>query len=783
MKVSYKWLETYFEKTPPAPEKIAELLTAHAFEIESLEKVGTDTVLDVKVLPDRAHDCLSHMGIAREVSVLSGVPLKKEKISPKKLDVPESNLFRAEVADQKLCRRFSALVIEGVEVKDSPLWLTERLEALGQRSINNIVDATNYVMFAVGQPLHAYDRELLTDSGGSSKLGVRLAHDGETLTALDGKEYILTVENLIIVDGNTDKALGIAGVKGGKATEITEKTKNIILEAANFDPISVRKTAKKLGLRTDASVRFENEITPELTALALREVADLILEIASGEKTQVEGSFDFYPRRPAPYKVGVSPQDVRAILGIDISQKDIEDILNRRGYEWTLVNPQKNIVAMAEKFTGVPYVYGSSVVYDAPKSFDCSSFTSYVYAQSGVAIPRMSVDQFVYGETVEEGDMQLGDLVFSNSGSGKIHTESVEFLKGTQVSNGVDHVGLYVGGGKVIHASRAGGGVIQEELSQSPYFSNLVGRKRISALVEDRFVLTIPPERLDLRVKEDLVEEIGRIYGYKNISPKEISISQMVPDIEKLSHYISRTREAFVNAGFTEVYTYAFSNEGEEELLNPIAGDKKFLRSSLAKNLTQVIEKNTHNADLLGLSEIKIFEIGTVFTKEREYATLSFGSSKKDCLNEIGELLSRTFGKNMSFTKKGNVYEGDFSEFVSGLATPTVPVLYTVNDTELRFKPYSPYPCIVRDIAVFVPEGSPENAVLNLVTKESSELLLKTRLFDVFTKTFPDGTKKTSYAYRLIFQSFERTLTDEEINAIMEKVTNLLNAEEGWQVR
>jgi phenylalanyl-tRNA synthetase beta chain len=221
MKVSYKWLETYFEKTPPAPEKIAELLTAHAFEIESLEKVGTDTVFDVKVLPDRAHDCLSHMGIAREVSVLSGAPLKKEKISPKKLDVPESNLFRAEVADQKLCRRFSALVIEGIEVKDSPLWLVERLEALGQRSINNIVDATNYVMFAVGQPLHAYDRELLTDSGGSSKLGVRLAHDGETLTALDGKEYTLTTENLIIVDGNTDNALGIAGVKGGKAIEVS----------------------------------------------------------------------------------------------------------------------------------------------------------------------------------------------------------------------------------------------------------------------------------------------------------------------------------------------------------------------------------------------------------------------------------------------------------------------------------------------------------------------------------------------------------------------------------
>lgn len=782
MKISYNWLSSYFEKTPPTPEKIAELLTAHAFEIESLEKVGKDTVLDVKVLPDRAHDCLSHAGIAKEVSVLSSIPLKKEKISTKDLNFPESNLFRAEVVDQKLCRRFSALVIENVEVKDSPLWLQEHLKSIGQRPINNIVDATNYVMFATGQPLHAYDRELLKDSGGGWKIGVRLAHDGEKLTALDGKEYTLTSENLVIADGNTDKALGIAGVKGGKATEITEKTKNIILEAANFDPISVRKTAKKLGLRTDASVRFENEITPELTSVALAEIANLILEIAGGGNTQVEGMFDFYSRRPAPYKVGVSLSDVRAILGISISQKEIEVILNRRGYEWILVKPQENIMAMAEKLIGVPYVYGSSIVYDAPRAFDCSSFTSYLYAQSGIAIPRMSVDQFVYGEDVSEGDLQPGDLIFSNSGNGKIHAESVEFLKGTKVPEGVDHVGLYVGNGEVIHSTK-GQGVIKEKINESERFKNIIGYRRIRAVSEERFVLTVPAERLDLRLKEDLVEEIGRIYGYENILLKEIKLVQNSPEIEKFSYYASIARSALVKAGFSEVLTYAFSNEGEEELLNPLAGDKKFLRSSLSSALVGVLEKNTHNADLLGLSEIKIFEIGTVFTKGKESTSLAFCASKKDCSDEVEEMFSQVFDKKIEFNKVGNVCEADFSEFILELPDPAEEIKYGFDDTGIRFKPYSPYPCIVRDIAVFVPEGSPEDAVLEFIKKESGELLLKTRLFDVFTKVFPDGTKKTSYAYRLIFQSFERTLIDEEANAIMEKVTNLLNAQEGWQVR
>jgi len=835
MRISYFWLQTYFEKELATPEKIAELLTAHSFEIESIEKVMDDTVFDVKVLPDRAHDCLSHIGVAREVAVLSGIPLKKEYSTAKTLNVPESNLFRAEISNPKLCRRFSAIVIEGVEVKDSPLWLEDRLKAIGQRSINNIVDAINYVMFATGQPLHAYDRELLTDSNGGWKIGVRLASDGEKLTALDGKEYTLSSENLIIVDGNTDKALGIAGVKGGKATEITNKTKNIILEAANFDPISVRKTAKKLGLRTDASVRFENEITPELTTEALAEVAELIMDIAKGEKTQVEGFFDWYPRKGNLYKVGVSLSEIRAILGIDISQREVEDILNRRGYPWTQVSPRESIISLAEKLIGVPYVYGSSVLYDAPKTFDCSSFTAFLFTQVGIAIPRISIDQYVFSNKIDNNDLKPGDLVFTNTGQehhtsgsyfsqvlGKqveqkaIRTESLEFMPGTKVPQGVDHVGLYIGNGEIIHA-RFGEDVAQvkrEKISDPSFFGKILLSGRIDSIDEDRFVLTIPAERLDLRIKEDVVEEVGRIYGYENITPQKIGISKNPPEIEKISYYSDLLRDILVEQGFSEVYTYAFWNTGVVGVANPIAEDKIFLRKSLENGLDSVMAKNSRNAVFLGLDQIKVFEIGKIFpNEETEILAFMIGvleigkknssgglknilkkiSTKiqsKDDLSEFyvpevarSSVTTNESGGPRSVTGIREQVEINLSELVSTLPEPTESINYQHNDSTFRFKAFSHYPFIVRDVAVFVPEGTEQNTVLNLIQKESGELLQKTRLFDVFTKPSPDGTKKTSYAYRLVFQSFEKTLTDEEVNIMMGKVTNILNAQEGWQVR
>lgn len=773
MKISYVWLQDYFDKQLPAPEKIGELLTMHAFEIESIDKIGADTLLDVKILPDRSHDCLSHIGIAREVALFSGVSLKSDVINPKALSVPESNVLKVEIEDTKLCKRFSSLVIENVEVKESPEWLQKRLATIGQRSINNIVDATNYVLFALGQPLHAYDRDLLTENGGGWKIVVRKAKAGESLMALDNKEYTLADE-LVIVDGNANKVLGIAGIKGGKASEITKKTKDIVLEAANFEPVNIRKTSKKLGLRTDASVRFENEITPELTVKALKMVADLIMEIAGTDETQVEGLVDVYPRRANPYKVGVSLFEIRNLLGLSLDEAEVISIFQKRGFEFSIVDPRDIVTKFAPTFLSVPYKLGASILHDAPRCFDCSSFTSYLYTQAGIAIPRMTVDQLVMGEEIAKEDLQPGDLVYSNSGVGTIHKESIEFMPGTPVETGVDHVGIYMGYDKIIHASKAEGCVVEEKLSESKGFANIAGYRRFIVL-GPRIVVTIPNERLDLRIREDLIEEIGRIYGYENLVAKPLTKWEGNIEIEKSTYYANVLRKLFVDNGFSEVITYAFRAKGEVELANPIAKDKPFLRSNLAEGLEESLKLNTHNADLLGLAEVKLFEIGNVFTKDAESLHIAFTGE------EMVKKITEIFGFDISFKKIGSIFEIDLSDSIEKLPEP-----HEVNPpfelSQNKFKPFSEYPFVLRDIAVFVPEGESENIIIETIQKEAGNLLVSYRLFDTFTKEFAEG-KKTSYAYRLVFQSMEKTLSDEEINPIMEKATAILNGKQGFQVR
>lgn len=792
MKISYNWLQDYFEDTLPSPQTVGEILTNHAFEIESIDEVGEDTCLDVKVLPDRSHDALSHRGIALELALQGKLKLKKEKTNLVDITVPESNCFKVEIQNLDFCKRFSALVIENVEVKESPVWLQDRLKTIGQRSINNVVDATNYVMFGLGQPLHAYDRALLQADGPEWRMVVRNAEVGESLTALDGKEYALSPETVVIGDGNSGKALGIAGVKGGKASEITKNTKDIVLEAANFNAVSVRKTAKKVGLRTDASVRFENEITPELTTLALKMVADLIMEIAGTENTHVEGMVDIYERKSAHYKVGVSVSEVQNILGIPLSKDSIEDILKRRGYEYLYIeNPRKIFVETALTLAGTKYTLGASVLRDAPREFDCSGLVAYCATQVGITVPRISVDQYFFSTSIPEDEVMPGDLLFALTPGGGMHTHSKEWMPGLQIPEGVDHVAIMLSKTDVFHTSRHNPeGARKETLEEFMKIRTLRGYKRIPSIDEPRFVVTIPPERLDIRIREDLVKEIGRTYGYETLEAKKIEPLVGTVAVERIDYYSNVIRDTLTGIGFSEVMTYAFQNSGEVELQNPLASDKAFLRNSLVLGLSQSREMNMHNIDLLGLSQVTIFEIGNVFTETSEYLSLgvTIGNPKgfkvKDgdvTIEKVTETLCASLHVPVQFEEKDGVYTLNLTNTLSQLPDPETPLIFG-EFPQTRFKRYSEYPAILRDIAVFIPEGQSEMEIIDAVKKEAGDLLVNYRLFDTFTKDFPEG-KKTSYAYRLVFQSMDRTLTDAEITPMMEKVTIELNSKTGFQVR
>jgi phenylalanyl-tRNA synthetase beta subunit len=788
MQFSYKWLQEYFEESLPEIKDLVETLTFHAFEIEGVE----DDLIDIDVLPNRSHDCFCYQGIAKEISVLTGLKLK-EKNSQYHIEkeLKSSDYISLIVEDPVLIPRATKRFVKNVEVGLSPGWLKEKLESIGQKSINNIVDITNYVMWETGQPVHAFDFDKIAGDG-IKEFNIRTAQSGEKITTLDGGEFVL--DETIVVISDNEKALDIAGTKGGIVSGIDENTKNVVLSVCNFNQVNIRKTSKKLGLRTDASVRFENGISPDKVEGAMEMLTKLVVDLASGKAS--EDILDVYPRRANSYKVGVSIEEVNRLLGTSFEDDDIEKILNKLKFNFEKVKPIDKVLALAPTFKGKLYKYGASVSYDAPNEFDCSSFTSYLFAQGGVSIPRVSIDQYVWGSKIEKDDLQAGDLIFFNTQNGKIHTETVEYLKGQEVKEGVDHTGLYFGDGKIIHASRGNGKkgeVIVEDLKNSKYFKQIIGYRRMSD-GQERFVVTVSHERLDLRIKEDLIEEIGRVYGYKNI---ESVVTEKVfePKIDKTFYYINKIKNILVEVGFDEVQTYVFGDKGKVEVQKSLASNLGLLRTNLKNGLQKSLELNLKNAPVLGLDEIKIFEIGKVFGSlddEKLYLGIGVTIAKKMKVNKA-EILRQEIIKNVTaFLEKEldakieseaqeGVVEINLDNLIEQLPEPkSYEDVLDLDSEEIGvFKKISSYPFMLRDIAVFVPNENSAKDILTLVKENAGELLVQTKLFDTYS---PEGEDKTSYAFNLVFQSQEKTLTDEEINKIMEKITLEIETK-NWEVR
>ncbi len=315
MKISYNWLQNHIEEKLPAPESLKETIIFHAFEVESKEKKGDDTIFDIKVLPDRAHDCLSHRGITKEIAGLLGLTLKTFSLP----DLPNTPLDTKVEIQSDLVLRYMAIEMTGVKVGPSPKWLVDALESVGARSINNIVDATNLVLLDDGQPVHAFDKDKI-DGG----IVVRMAHEGENITTLSDETKELKTSDLVIADYLGP--LAIAGVKGGKSAEIANETTNIIIEIGNFDPVSVRKTSRRLSLITDASKRFENEVTPELVKSSAEHVVAVIKDISGGE---VVGVYDYYPKPVEARSISFELSDITKLLGKTINEAQIDMWISR----------------------------------------------------------------------------------------------------------------------------------------------------------------------------------------------------------------------------------------------------------------------------------------------------------------------------------------------------------------------------------------------------------------------------------------------------------------------
>lgn len=671
MRVPIEWLQQYVP-IGASPEDLAHRLTMAGLEVEAIERDESEPVLNVKVTPNRG-DCLSMVGVAREVAALYCLPLQHPMPCARSHEPLESERFaRVTILDDDLCPRYAARVIRNVRIAPSPEWIQKRLIAAGMRPINNIVDVTNYVMLELGQPLHAFDLDLLPDG----HIVVRRAKPGEKIVTLDGVERTLQPDMLMICDKT--HSVAVAGVMGGAETEVTPNTRNVLLESAHFNPTSIRRTSQRLQLSTEASYRFERVVDPGGVVAALDRACELIELIGAAEV--VPGVVDVYPRPAVERLVTLRPNRCNLLLGLNLD-----------------------------------------------------------------------------AETM------------------------VEYLRRLQLP---------------------------------------------AKLKEGVITVQVPTFRPDLTIEEDLAEEVGRICGYENI-PERLPFGHThrggdSPNTLK----VRPLQEALVRAGLTEVHTHTLRAPGMLDdpgrtlvyVRNAASEELSVLRNSLIPSLMDVVRHNLARRQ----TEIFLFEVGTVFTQlpsgdyeetlkagfaitgsvfppgwDSRYPAADFFTAKgmvgtllevvgvdepeylpttdrrfhpgRSAQLRVGEHVLGVFGElhpdvlaQLDITRR-TVLAGEFD----------VDALWSLSAKRVRYTPLPKYPAVLRDLAIVAPEEVPYNKV-ELTVKQAGEPLLESvKLFDVYRgEHIPVGTR--SLALSLTFRSSERTLTDEEVDAVVENILRAL---------
>jgi len=644
-----------------------------------------DTVFNLEVTPNRP-DCLSIIGIAREVVALTGQSLRLPEAQYAETESSIEEQVSVEIADPELCPRYCASLINGVKVGESPRWLQQRLLACGLRPINNIVDITNYVMLEYGQPLHAFDSTRIS----GNEIIVRRANEGESIVSLDGVERILSSDMLVIAD--TDRAVAIAGVMGGANSEVCPETTSILLEAANFNPASIHYTGRRLQLSSEACMRFERGISPELTIPALKHATQLIVQLAGGKSAK--GLIDVYPGKKDQKPILLSTDKIKKVLGIEFSLDEILGALVSLG-------------------------------------FKC--------------------------------------------------------------------------------------------------------KKDDSAT---KIWVTVPYWRTDIHLAVDLVEEVARIIGYEKIP--STMLSQPLPRQTSAPGLSlkKKVRQSLTGAGFQEIITLSLTSlQSLNRLLpklhplepaplrmaNPMTADLEYLRPNLRVNLLAAFSSNRRHED----SGIRLFELSKVYIPRNNDLPdepevlcgilgglrfmkswrsggelIDFYDAKgvvESLLNQIGVEADfvESDDESLRLGRQAAVIVGGTKFGVIGELHPSVleafeiseaVYLFEINLTALlsytvgykMFQPIPRFPAIVRDIALIVDDGILHQRVLDII--KSFPLVSQVTLFDVYSgEQVPKGKK--SLAYKVTFQSPNRTLTDKEVNKVQQRILGKLSQELGIELR
>jgi phenylalanyl-tRNA synthetase beta chain len=415
MKISFNWTKE-FVAIDEGPQQVGARLTNLGLAVDAIDSQEDDVIFELDIAANRP-DCLSHIGVARELAAAYGSALKAPAF-----EVPEGkwsaiDIFSISIADADLCARYCGRFISGVTIGPSPEWLRRRLEGLSVRSINNVADVTNYVMLELGQPLHAFDADALE----GRQIIVRRAQLDEKMTTLDGVERELNPSMLVVADAN--RAVALAGIMGGAETEISPATKNVLLESANFDALSIRKTSRALGLSSEASYRFERGADLETARYACDRAAAMIQMLAGG--TIYRDVIDVYPRKRKPEVVSLRRSRIQAFLGAAIDDVAVDRIFQRLGFKtryddegWSLEVPSHRLDVTREE----------DLLEEIARHHGFDKFPSTLPKWSGFgsALPAESGEQILRNSLEAAGYTEIMPMAFSDEATERKFRPNVE---------------------------------------------------------------------------------------------------------------------------------------------------------------------------------------------------------------------------------------------------------------------------------------------------------------------------------------------------------------------
>ena len=632
-------------------------------------KLEDDYLFEIGLTPNRA-DAASHLGVARDLAAYLKLSLTMPDVSGFISDTHDLPI-PVVVEDEAACPRYSSVTISEITVQDSPEWLKEKLNIIGVRPINNIVDVTNYVLHDLGQPLHAFNADAIT--GG--KVVVKKCAEGILFTTLDGVERKLSAEDLMIC--NAEEPMCIAGVFGGTSSGVNEQTKNIFLESAWFNSVSVRKTSKRYGLKTDASFRYERGTDPEMTVFALKRAALLITEVAGGHVSSAVS--DFYPVPVAPFKVDLAYKNVDRLIGKAIPHEEIKSILTGLGIH---ISGETEIGLSLE----VP-----SYKVDVTREADIIEEILRIYGYNNIEIPTQIRASLNYAAKPDREVVQnlAADLLTAN-GFNEILSNS---LTKSAYSSDTEHAV------KILNPLSTDLDVMRQSLLFSGLEAISYNQNRRNA---------------DLKLYE-----FGRIYSLGSESFKEN---------QRLSIFIT----------------------GNIESVNWNVPEQK----SSFYNLKSVVDALIARLNIKGLvpvdSEAGNLNSGLSYRKG-EKSIVDFGKVSKAALKKL-DISTEVF----------------YADFDWDL------VLKVIRNNKIAYAEVSKFPAVRRDLSMLLNKEVTFNKLKSIAQKTEKNLLKEVNIFDVYEgDKLPEGKK--SYALSFVFQDEEKTLTDKQIEGIMQKL--ILNFE------